>query len=380
MTTLKNQIASFFYYLAELSEVPLRYVLNDIFGRWMTVLTPNEYGNASSKTAEIFIRIGLGFLFILLIGPVIITSLLWVLLRFIGDIWLWSQQFLLFKGNYSGSGNNTFATWNLASFLPPCTIVDGVAYSNERLKQIGDQIKDFHFFCGQEVGGPEARFLSKHLQDNYMEFYSYIGKSHTPLLQSGLFFASKEAVLNVDWYPYAKKTGRQASIHRGFVVFELQNYYVVVTHPDSAQTSAGITTRNLEIQQLLGDIAEYKDKPIIFCADLNSDRYQNEPGYQLLTAQFPDVILNQYQTCNNCSDLTDHPYCPGADKIGGATNIACITDTDILAYNRFNKSGKIECISIDFFGTNSTTFKVNLTGSAFFLDLTDHHLMKGEIS
>ncbi len=61
----------------------------------MTVLLPGQYGNASSKIAEIFIRIGLGILFLLMIGPVIVTSILWVVFRLIGDLLLGTQNFLL---------------------------------------------------------------------------------------------------------------------------------------------------------------------------------------------------------------------------------------------------------------------------------------------
>jgi hypothetical protein len=371
-----NNVASFFYLLAEGSEVPLRYFLNNIIGRWMTVLVPNQYGNASSKAKEIFIRILLALLAIIMIVPVIIGSILWVIFRYIGDAFLGKNNFILFKGAFSGALNNTFATWNLASFLPPCTLVDGVAYSNKRLLQIANYIKDFDFFCGQEVGGPEARYLAKVLKNNYKEFYSYIGKSNTPLLQSGLFFASKMPVLNVYYYPYSVK-GMQIAIHRSFVLFELVDFYVAVTHPDSAQDAAGAEVRYEEIQQMLQTLDSFKDKPILFCADLNSDRYVNEAGYKLLVSKFPDIILQQFGNCKNCKDLTDHSYCPQADDVGGNNQPACITDTDILAHNRFNKTGDVECISIDFFGSNSDSLKIELLASNFFEDLTDHHLMEG---
>ena len=376
MVNKTNRIASFLYRLGEISEIPLRYVLNDIIGRWKTVLAPKQFGNASSKGAEILIRIALGFLFIALIVPVIVGSILWVVFRLFGDLALGKQSYLVLKGNYKGSGNNTFATWNVASFLPPPTLVDGVAYSNQRLIQIGKQLKDFHFVCAQEMGGPEARFVAGQLKDDFAEFYTYLGKSHAPFLQSGLFFASKEPVLNVYWYPYHVK-GMQAVINRSFAVFELKNYYVALTHPDSAQGAAGAEVRKGELEQMLKTLEQFKDKPIIFCADLNADRYNNEPGYQLLVAEFPDVILNEYLACSNCGDLTNHSYCPNADKQKGNPNVPCITDTDLLAHNRFGKKTPVECLSIDFFGSNK--LKLKLSGSAFFYELTDHHLMKGEI-
>ncbi len=87
------------------------------------------------------------------------------------------------------------------------------------------------------MGGAEARFLSKQLKDDFSEFYTYLGKSHAPFLQSALFFASKEPVLNVHWVPYTVP-GMQVVINRSFAVFELKNYYVAITHPDSARSSS----------------------------------------------------------------------------------------------------------------------------------------------
>src|SRR3990167_8578237 len=148
-----NGLASFFYWVGELCVVPLRFMLNDIVGRLKTVLVAGEFGNARTITGEVFIRIGLALLFVPIIPIVIVASLLWVIFRFIGDLCLGKQYFLLLQGNYKGPGNKRFATWNVASFLPPCTLVDGVAYSNQRTYQIGTYIKDFHFVCCQEMGG-----------------------------------------------------------------------------------------------------------------------------------------------------------------------------------------------------------------------------------
>ncbi|MBM3193302.1 MAG: hypothetical protein FJZ59_03605 [Chlamydiae bacterium] len=366
-----NKCASFFYKLSEIYLVPLRYVLNKIIGRWMTVLTPKEYGNAKTKFREILIRISLFFVFLLLISPTVVFSILWVVFRLIGDLCLGKQNFLLLKGKYKGLGNNTFATWNVASFLPPCTIVDGVAYSNKRTHKIGEQLKEFHFVCSQEMGGAEARFISKQLKDHFAEFYTYIGKSHAPFLQSGLFFASKEPVLNVHWYPYSVKN-MQIVINRSFVIFELSKYYVAMTHPDSTNNSNIETVRHDEIEQMLNTLEQFQDKPIIFCADLNIDRYSSESGYKLLTKKFPDVVLEDYKKCNECKDLVNHPYCPTSIKSN-----SCITETNLLAHNRFNQKGDVECLSIDFI--SSDKLLIELAGSDYFYDVSDHHLIKGKI-
>ncbi len=353
MKPKKHSIASFFYKVSEICVVPLRFLLNDIIGRLMTVLKPSEFGNAKTVVAEVFIRIGLAFLILPIIVPVVITAILWVVFRFIGDICLGKQNFLLLKGNYKGPGTKTFATWNVASFLPPCTLVDGVAYSKNRTKLIAAQLKDFHFVCSQEMGGPEARLISKLLKNDFAEFYAYIGKSHTPMLQSGLFFASKELVLNAYWYPYTVPNV-QKTINRSYAVFELQNYYVAITHPDSAVGPAGEAVRLAEMQQMLATLATFTDKPIIFCADLNDDWYNPEAkAYQLLIQQFPDLIGNAY---------------PGKKFM---------TDTNLLFINRLGKKDPVQNLSIDFFGANKPI--ITYLGTDYFYYLTDHNIMKGQI-
>ena len=131
-----------------------------------------------------------------------------------------------------------------------------------------------------------------------------------------------------------------------------------------------------EIKQFFETLQQFQDKPIIFCADLNIDRYSKEPAYELLITQFPDIIGQQYKDCQDCGGLLKHPYCPYADVT--TEHLApCITDTDVLCHNRFGVKTPVQCSSIDFFGSNK--LKLKLSGSEYHYYLTDHHLMKGEI-
>lgn len=344
-------LASFFYRIAELLILPLMFLTNNIIGRLLTVLIPGKFGNASTIAKEIRIRIGLALLIVPLIIPTLISSILWVVFNFIGDLFLGKQLFLVLKGHYRGPMNNTFATWNVASLLPPCTLVDGVSDSNRRTKAIGELLKDFQFVCCQEMGGAAARYLSKQLKNHFAEFYTYIGKSNYPFISSGLFFATKEPVISVNWYPYQGKD-IQKTIRRGLVVFELEQYYVVTTHLDGDNNPDIETVHLEEIQQAL-KILSTLQKPIIFCADLNEDRYNPlAAGYKLLITQFPDVV-------------------------GDSSFKHVITDTDLLYHDRFGKKTPVNTSSIDFLSSNQ--LPIHFLGLSYFYYLTDHYLLKGEI-
>lgn len=340
-------LASFIYRIAELFVVPLMFLTNNIIGRLLTVLVPCKFGNAATIPREILIRIFLASLIVPLIIPTLISSILWVIFRFIGDLFLGRQPFLFLKGDYKGRYNNNFATWNVASLLPPCTLVDGVSDSRQRIEAIGKELENFQFVCCQEMGGAPARLLSKQLKNHFAEFYTYIGKSNTPFISSGLFFATKEPVISLNWYPY-QGANVQKTIRRGLVVFELSQYYVATTHLDSGSDKG--TVRLEEIEQAL-QIFSTLTKPIIFCADLNEDRYDPLAlAYQLLITEFPDVVRN-------------------------STPKRVITDTNILYHDRFGKTTPVETSSIDFLSSNE--LPVKFLGNRFFYYLSDHYIMKG---
>jgi endonuclease/exonuclease/phosphatase family metal-dependent hydrolase len=269
---------------------------------------------------------------------------------YIGDSLLGTQPFLVIEGNYTGEGTKTFATWNMASLLQPRELVDGVDGSNLRVEMIAAQLGSFHFVCGQEMDGAGARILASKLSNDFAEFYTYTGKSNLPMIPSGLFFASKEKVISVNWTQYQGKDV-QTSIRRGVAIFELQNYYVAVTHPDTGTDAE--QTRLEEAQQCMDIFATLTNKPIIFCGDFNDDRYlPTSIAYQLITKTFPDAI-------------------------GNSSKDLIVTCTDRFKHDRFAETTPIELDSIDFIGSNK--LQISFIGLEYFYPLSDHSLIKGQL-
>ena len=83
MKPKKNRVASFFYRVSENCIVPLRFLLNDIIGRLLTVLKPGEFGNAKSIVVEILIRIGLALLVLPIIGFVVAFCNIYFLVNYV---------------------------------------------------------------------------------------------------------------------------------------------------------------------------------------------------------------------------------------------------------------------------------------------------------
>lgn len=339
--------ASRVFQVAEWMQIPLYCQLNWVVGRCLTVLTPGEFGNCHYKIVELAWRmalIGAGFL-----GSTftIATSITAVGANCLGDYLLGSQPYLYFKGNYSGENQSTFATWNMSTLLPTMTMSDGMDYSNQRVKEISKQLKDFQFVCGQEVDGASARFLAQELKNDFKEFYTYLGKSNAPLLSSGLFFASKEKVQSVKVIPF---TGHvQKTIKRELVIFEFKDYCVAMMHLDSGNGNLS-TVHALEIEQADQELAKY-NKPVIWCGDFNEDRNQKSSAYQALTKHFVDCIPDDTVTC-----------------------------TDALERERLGKKPPISQQSIDYILHKRDQPICAFVKAKHFKNLSDHSLIIGKFT
>lgn len=340
------------YQVAEWMQVPLYTLLNTIAGRLWTVLEPGKFGNYTNINLERVRRVALAALSIPTAILTVPTALIAIGLNLLGDRMLGSQPYLYFKGDYSGTNKGIFATWNMSTFLPNMTLSDGVEYSSKRLDNIAGALRNFQFVCGQEVDGASARFLAQKLKSDYKEFYTYLGKSNAPLLSSGLFFASKEKVINVKVVPFTGPV--QTSIKRELVIFELKDYCVAMMHLDSGK--GDLTEVHLrEIRQAINELRTCS-KPVILCGDLNEDRYKNSPAYQALVGDFVDCIQNENKN----------------DKL--------MTCTDALEKKRFSSNKPISEESIDYITCKRDQKICDFSATSFWDDFSDHYLLIGKFT
>ena len=338
----------FIYRCAEIAQMPLYFLLNNIAGRLRTALEPNKFGNYPSATLEILRRCVLACLTPFALIGTAAGSVAAVALNFFADRAMGNQPYICIPGAYTGDKSNTFATFNMSTLLPNMTLNDGFDNSYARLEGIAEKLHDFHFVCGQEVDGDSARFLAKILQNNFSEFYTYFGKSNTPFLQSGLFFACKEKALSVQAVPFTAK-GVQTAIRRLLVIVELAEFYVAFTHLDGVLNDPIHLQEVIQIKEALVKLK----KPYLLCGDLNEDRQDNTAAYQALTETFIDPLA-----------LRQEPV---------------ITCTDAYKLRRFDEKSVPTKLSIDYMlypkiGPLALNFKDSVCHSA----LSDHSLLHGE--
>jgi endonuclease/exonuclease/phosphatase family metal-dependent hydrolase len=176
-----------------------------------------------------------------------------------------------------------------------------------------------------------------------------MGGSNTPLIQSGLFFASKERVLDVKVIPFTAP-GIQTTIKRVLVIFELEKYCVATTHLDSGNGKNLAQVHKAEIAQAKQELAKCT-KPYVLCGDLNEDRQKPTEAYVELTETFVDCL---------------------ADK-------KSITCTDKLEKERFNQPGPIVKSSIDYIAYPKGQ-PMTATAVAFATKgLSDHYWLEGRL-
>ena len=345
----RNGLADRVYRAAEFLQEPFYFFCNGIIGRLKTVLTPGQFGNYENPSLEKIRR-----LFLFCISPAVglvalPCAILTVPLNFLADTILGNQPYLRLPGMYRGEKKETFATFNMSTLLPPMTLIDGVEDSDKRRKAIAEMLRDFHFVCGQEVNGSSARFFADELRSDFREFYTYLGKSNTPLLSSGLFFAAKEKVRNVFVVPFEGST--QKAIKRLLVIFELENFSVATTHLDGGQQNP---IHLQEIQQIKTFLSQVQ-KPVILCGDFNEDRYSNSEAYKVLTGSFVDCIADAGGRVETC--------------------------TDALKIDRFAEQVSPTELSIDYatYNRNQSALRVEFVGLEKRFEVSDHCLVKCKI-
>lgn len=351
-----DPLASYAYHASEILQIPLYCLLNTIFGRLYTVLNPGEFGNY--KTGEVARRVLLTIALIPVLPATVIATPLAILLNVVGDLFLGREPSLRLLGTYKGEKKNTFATFNMATLLPTMTLTDGVEYSNERLKRIASQLKNFHFVCGQEVDGASARFFSRELKSHFTEFHTYLGKSNVPFLPSGLFFACKERVIKVTVAPFTG-AGVQKALKRQLVIFELEDYCVATMHLDGgiSDDKALQELHEKEMRQAKDELAKCK-KPMILCGDFNDERYdgkRNSAFKNVLGVDFIDCIASENKNIETCTDDLKK-------KRFGSTLPPSVESIDYITYSKNQKKLSVEFI-----------------GRTYSLYLSDHHLVEGKI-
>ncbi len=238
-----------------------------------TPIRPGIEGNFSSGALERIWR-----LFVAVIGvvsaPVTVgLALVGATLGKIADV-VRQKSFTYFKGFAPEKGEggasrlmtlNACMLWGglpipLGGMRPPSSRMDMMA--KELLKQDPDVL------VMQEMAFDSAFSLYQRLKGSYAHFFTRIGPN-PPLMESGLFVASKYRVLRSGFIPFPNQLG----IYRGAFWIETPKSYVVTTHMEFGDTEEGKNKRKEQFGLILQEVEKFKhDKPCFLLGDFNLDR------------------------------------------------------------------------------------------------------------
>ena len=162
-------------------------------------------------------------------------------------------------------------SWNVCGLYGGlCMAFGGVKKVNDRMKLIVEKIKemDADLIALYEVSEPMALLLEKKLKSNYLEFYSRIRRDPLLRLDSGLFIASKQKILN----PKTINLPLGAMVKRALFSFEIGEKHFLTTHLQPGSRQEDIATRKRQVEVIK---KEFKSNSILM-GDLNIERGEDE--------------------------------------------------------------------------------------------------------
>ena len=146
-------------------------------------------------------------------------------------------------------------------------VLGGLPPASERLDELELLIrkKDPDILLLQEMAHPPSMKLYERIKDLYPHFFVRIGPN-PPLMESGLFLASKHPIENAGFIPFEG----QCSILRGSFWIETPDAVVFTSHME-----AGEKNNHMRVDQLkkIKEMMATFNKPCFLLGDFNIDRY-----------------------------------------------------------------------------------------------------------
>ncbi len=186
----------------------------------------------------------------------------------------------------------------------------GMRPPNKRVDALAKKIKklDPDVLVMQEVAFDPAIKLHKKLKKNYPHFFTRIGPN-PPLMESGLFIASKYKILNAGFIPFPDQVG----IKRGAFWFETLDRAFITTHMEFGDTPEGRKKRKAQFDLIKEQIQELQimGKTCFLLGDFNLDRNKELAAYNEMEIpkKFYDPYFTKYPNLDassaTCTDTVE---------------------------------------------------------------------------
>jgi endonuclease/exonuclease/phosphatase family metal-dependent hydrolase len=207
-------------------------------------------------------------------------------------------------------GNDKFMTLNACMLWGGLPIpLGGMRPPRARMEKLAEKIRaeDPDVVVMQELAFDPAHQLYGKIKDRYAHFFTRIGPN-PPLMESGLFVASKYPVLGAGFIPFPGQFG----IKRGAFWIETPKCFVFTTHLEFGHGRDGAAKRKEQTDLIWEKIKTFREKkPCFLLGDLNMD----ESHYQELGLgeKFQNPYLDKHPTIDEktatCTNVINAHIC-----------------------------------------------------------------------
>jgi endonuclease/exonuclease/phosphatase family metal-dependent hydrolase len=257
----------------------------------------------------------------------------------------------------------------------------GVAPWTERVEPLIQKIreKDPDILCLQEVNDLDAAYrLYNELKDHYAHFYLNIGPKVLSQ-NSGLFVASKLAIMDPSFKAFDEISGTQKLVNKGFFDCQILSHsksvaHLFVTHlspssDDALPTEEEKGVRKKELEMIFAKMEKPSEKvPIIFAGDFNIEREQEESF--VLKKDFLDPLPKGEKS--NATDLLKQTLLASSEKeVFEAKRTTPEFAIDYILFKPCKGKCKAKVSLIQSYDPNHFNFSKKLP-------LSDHHALLGE--
>ncbi len=367
-TSLFLKSVSYLEYSALLLSKPIHFVSQPSVRAIFTPIRPGKEGNLNSASLELIWRVFIITICVLTAPLTMGLALGGGILYKIADC-IKQKPFTSIKGNAEEkleSKNRKLMTLNACAFWGGLPIpLGGISPPTEqRLDALAQLIKekDPDVLMMQEMAFDPAMRLIPKIKNNFAHFYTRIGPN-PPLMESGLFVATKYPVINAGFIQFPDQCG----INRGAFWIETKKSVYFTTHMEFGHDEEGILKRQNQFELIKEKVKafEKQGKTCFLLGDLNVDRAQGNEAYQKMGIS--EVFYDPY--------FKKHPQIN--EKSSTCTNVIC---NYILGKKPPTKPFEMVDYALQGKGGASTQLDVELCRDTYKNDkpdeaLTDHRLL-----
>lgn len=288
---------------------PAHIISKPLIRAFATPIRPGKDGNFPNAIVEKVWRVFIVVIGLVTAPPTIGFALAGAALGKVGDI-IKQKPYTHFPGLAKEKIETNFhrlMTLNACMLWGGLPIpLGGMRPPSDRMDAMAQKIQenDPDVLVMQEMAFDSAFSLYQRIKGNFAHFYTRIGPN-PPLMESGLFVASKYPVLRSGFIPFPGQLG----IYRGAFWIETPKSYFVTTHMEFGYTEEGKKKRKTQFDLILKEIQKFKkDKPCFLLGDFNLDRRVGDDYQKMgVPEHFHDPYLKKYPKLSEdsatCTDV-----------------------------------------------------------------------------